>query len=125
MAFSSDGKRIVSGSLDKTVKVWDAASGLERLTLRGHSEEVLGVAFSPDGTLVLSGSYKGTLKVWNAGSGEERLSLNRQIGGLASVAFSPDGKRVLSGGSRGDISLAVWDVTSGEKKLASELFLGK
>ena len=55
VAFSPDGKRIVTGSGDKTVKVWDAATGQEVLALRGHAEDVLSVAFSPDGKRILSG----------------------------------------------------------------------
>ena len=56
MAFSPDGKRIVSGSRDKTVKVWDAATGQETLTLKGHTGSVSSVAFSPDGKRIVSGS---------------------------------------------------------------------
>ena len=55
MAFSADGKRIVSGSEDKTVKVWDAATGQEVLTLKGHTGQVTSVAFSPDGKRIVSG----------------------------------------------------------------------
>ena len=56
MAFSPDGKRIVSGSRDNTVKVWDADSGKELLTLKGHTGGVTSVAFSPDGKRLVSGS---------------------------------------------------------------------
>ena len=54
MAFSPDGRRIVSGSYDKTVKVWDAATGQEMLTLKGHTA-VYSVAFSPDGRRIARG----------------------------------------------------------------------
>ena len=66
MAFSPDGKRIVSGSWDKTVKVWDAATGQETLTLKGHTGAVTSVAFSPDGKRIASGSEDKTVKVWDA-----------------------------------------------------------
>ena len=56
MAFSPDGKRIVSGSQDKTVKVWDAQHRQETLTLKGHTGWVSSVAFSPDGKRIVSGS---------------------------------------------------------------------
>ena len=66
VAFSPDGKRIVSGSGDKTVKVWDARTGQELLSLKGHTSVVCAVAFSPDGTRIVSGSWDKTVKVWDA-----------------------------------------------------------
>src|SRR5262249_9132238 len=54
VAFSTDGKRAVTGSDDQTVRVWDVASGKEVLRLGGHTEEVLAVAFAPDGSHVVS-----------------------------------------------------------------------
>ena len=72
MAFSPDGKRIVSGSWDKTVKVWDAARGQEILTLKGHTDLVTSVAFSPDGKRIASGSEDKTVKVWDASAGAGR-----------------------------------------------------
>ncbi len=68
MSFSPDGKRIVSGSQDKTVKVWDAQTGQETLTLKGHSDLVTSVSFSPDGKRIVSGSGDKTLKVWDISS---------------------------------------------------------
>ena len=69
MAFSPDGQRIVTGSGDGTAKVWDAASGRELLTLKGHSDRVASVAFSPDGQRIVTGSGDETAKVWEAASG--------------------------------------------------------
>ncbi len=64
VAYSPDGSRIVSGSLDKTLKIWDASSGQELATLSGHTSSVLAVAFSPSGDLIYSGSWDRTIKVW-------------------------------------------------------------
>jgi WD40 repeat protein len=58
----------VSGSWDKTVKVWDAQTGQETLTLKGHSDFVTSVSFSPDGKRIVSGSKDNTLKVWDISS---------------------------------------------------------
>ena len=66
VAWSPDGKRIVSGSLDATVKVWDADTGAETRTLKGHTQFVNSVAFSPDRKRIISGSGDNTLKVWAA-----------------------------------------------------------
>jgi WD40 repeat protein len=67
VSFSPDGKRIVSGGY-KTVKVWDAQTGQEMLTLKGHSGGVMSVRFSPDGKRVVSGGEDSTAKVWDISS---------------------------------------------------------
>jgi len=115
VAFSPDGKRIVSGSgtPDNTVRVWDATSGQELLTLTGHMGQVDSVAFSPDGKRIVSAGY--SLKVWDATTGENTLTLTPPILYVNSVAFSPDGKRIVSGSD--DSMLKVWDATSGQETL--------
>jgi WD40 repeat protein len=65
VAISPDGRRVVSGSNDQTVKVWDAASGRDELTVTGHADAVTGVAFGGDGRKVVSGSRDGTVRVWD------------------------------------------------------------
>ena len=83
MAYSPDGRRIASASGDGTVKVWDAATGQETLTLKGHTGGVYGVAYSPDGRRIASASCDQTVKVWDAGTGQESRSPSRDK--LASV----------------------------------------
>ena len=116
MAFSPDGRRIISGSSDNTLRLWDATSGREVLTLKGHTGFVCSVTFSPDGKRIVSGSDYGdnTLKVWDATTGQETLTLKGHIGRVSSVAFSPDGKRIVSAGGDG---LKVWDATNGKETL--------
>ena len=75
VAFSPDGKTVVSGSSDQTVKLWDVESGAEKCSLTGHSDWVMSVAFSPDGRTVASGSHDETVKLWDVESGEEKCSL--------------------------------------------------
>ena len=64
VAFSPDDKRIVTGSEDKTARVWDASTGKEVLQLKGHSSFVFSVAFSPDGKRIATGSYDNTARIW-------------------------------------------------------------
>ena len=111
-AYSPDGRRVLSGSYDKTLKVWDGVSGECLLTLTGHANSVYACAYSPDGRRVLSGSWDDTLKVWNAASGECLLTLTGHKSWVLACAYSPDGRRVLSGS--GDSTLKVWDTASGE-----------
>jgi WD40 repeat protein len=72
VAFSPDGKIVVSGSADKTIRLWDTATGKERQKLEGHDDFVSAVAFSSDGTSILSGSRDKTISIWDTATGEER-----------------------------------------------------
>jgi WD40 repeat protein len=113
VAFSPNGKRIVSGSWDNTIKVWDAVSGKEVFTLRGHTDKVRCVAYRPDGRRIISGSSDNTIKVWNAETGKEILALPGHTDGITSLAYSPDSRRFVSGSNDGTIK--VWDAESGKE----------
>ena len=65
VAYSPDGRLLASGSADKTVRIWDLATGQEIRTLVGHTDWVTGVSFSPDGRRLASSSYDGTVKIWD------------------------------------------------------------
>ncbi|KIM21058.1 hypothetical protein M408DRAFT_53919, partial [Serendipita vermifera MAFF 305830] len=114
ISFSPDGKRIVSGSSDKTIRVWDAETGeVVAGPLEGHDGPVLSIGFSPDGRRIVSGSSDRTARVWNAETGELVTEpLKGHADAVNSVGFSPDGKRILSGSS--DRTIRVWDVETGE-----------
>src|SRR3989338_4936892 len=91
VAFSPDGRTLISGSYDHTLKLWDIASGREIRTLIGHAENIYAVAFSPDGRTIISGSGDNTLKLWDVTSGRELITFSGHSGRVGAVAFSPDG----------------------------------
>ncbi len=114
VTFSPDGSRIVSGSADNTLILWDAKSGKPIIgPMRGHKGWVRAVAFSPNGSRIVSGSYDKTLILWDAKSGKPiGEPMRRHTGAVTSLAFSPDGSRIVSGAS--DESLIFWDAMSGK-----------
>jgi WD40 repeat protein len=112
VAFSPDGKRIVSGSADNTVRIWDALSGAEVLPpLRGHDNTISSVSFSPDSTRIVSGSHDNSIRVWDAVSGAVVLPpLQGHQDSIISVVFSPDGAHIIS---RSKLQNLIWDGATG------------
>ncbi|TFL01175.1 WD40-repeat-containing domain protein, partial [Pterulicium gracile] len=113
--FSPDGTRVVSGSGDKSVRIWDVSTGEEKHKLDGHASTVTSVAFSPDGTRVVSCSYDKSVRIWDASTGEEKHKLDGHRDPVNSVAFSPDGKRVVSASQAKDVHL--WNTITGKHEL--------
>jgi WD40 repeat protein len=109
-ALSSDGQVALSGSEDRTVRVWDTASGICRAVLEGCESWVWACALSSDGRVALSGSEDWTVRVWDTANGICRAVLEGHLSGVLACALSSDGQVALSG-SR-DRTLRVWDTTS-------------
>jgi WD40 repeat protein/formylglycine-generating enzyme required for sulfatase activity/serine/threonine protein kinase len=111
--FSSDGKKIASGSWDNSIKIWDAETGKELQTLKGHTSFVTSVSFSPDGKKIASGSWDNSIKIWDAETGKELQTLTGHTEEITSVSFSPNGKKIASGSW--DNSIKIWDAETGKE----------
>jgi tetratricopeptide (TPR) repeat protein len=112
VAWSPDGRWLVSGSRDRTLKVWDAVHWTEQVTLPGHTSWVSAVAWSPDGRWLVSGSQDRTLKVWDAVHWTEQATLSGHTGEVSAVAWNPDGRWLVSGSW--DRMLKVWEAATGD-----------
>ena len=109
-----NGKQLISGSMDKTIKVWNLATGEEKFTLTGHNDSVIALAVTPNGKEVISGSWDKTIKVWNLETGEEQLTLTGHSSPVYAVAVTPNGKKVISGSE--DNTIKVWNLETGEEQ---------
>jgi WD40 repeat protein len=111
VAYSPDGSHIVSGSYDKTVRIWDASTGAQVKQLDGHTSLVISVAYSPDGSHIVSGSYDNTVRIWDASTGAQVRQLDGHTEAVTSVAYSPDGSHIVSGSY--DKTVRIWDTSTG------------
>ncbi|MGW4774661.1 NB-ARC domain-containing protein [Nocardia sp. NPDC004278] len=110
VAISADGKHIVSGSRDKTLRVWDLESGQLKRVVEGHEQEVKSLALTADGHRVVSGSFDGTVRVWNLASGRLEHTLQGHSGYIYAVAVTADSQRIIVGS--GDRNVQVWNLAS-------------
>jgi WD40 repeat protein len=118
VAFSPDGTHVLTGSFDKTLKLWETATGKEIKTFggpSGHQNLILSVAFSPDGQLLASGAADNTAKLWDTRkAGSEAPIKNLAHANLVdAVAFNPAGAQLATGSHDGTVRL--WDVAKGQQ----------
>ena len=112
MVFRPDGARLASAGRDRTVKLWDAATGIVLRTFAKHTGPINCVQFGPKGNLLASASTDGTVKIWDVATGAIIYDFHGHTGTVFGVTFSPDGKRLASSGL--DKTVKLWDTTGNE-----------
>ena len=114
LAISPDGKILVSGSGDKSIKIWNLPTGKLKSTLTGHSSGVNYLAITPDAKTLVSASWDDTIKIWNLPTGKLKSTLTGHSNGVYSLAISPNGKILVSGS--GDKKIKIWNLQTGKLK---------
>lgn len=110
LAFSPDGKMLITANADNTLISWNVESGALVNIFTGHNDVVTSVSFSPDGTQMVSGSVDRMVILWDVATASVLTQLGGHLDVVTSVAFSPDGKFVVSGSM--DMSLRTWRIDS-------------
>lgn len=106
---------VLSASSDKTVRLWDVATGEELRVLEGYTETINSAAFSPDGMTIVSASADGTIRLWDAETGENVRVMEGHTDSVNSAAFSPDGKTIVSASN--DNSVRLWHLDESRETL--------
>ena len=109
VAFSPDGSTIATGSYDKLVKLWDAATGKELRTLKEHSDAVYGVAFLPGGQQLVSGAGDRTLKIWDVQNGKRLFTISDALDSVYAVTVHPSGSKLAAAGADRMIRTWTWN----------------
>jgi WD40 repeat protein len=118
--FSPDSQWLASPSFSaasgNAIKLWDAATGEELLTMAGHTDWVMALAFSPDGQRLASTSLDGTVRIWSLTSGKETVAISGPPAGYGTrVVYSPNGQEFATNG--GDGTATIWNAMTGEPRL--------
>lgn len=112
MAWSSDSRLLVSGSDDKTLKVWELSTGKSLKTLKGHSNYVFCCNFNPQSNLIVSGSFDESVRIWDVRTGKCLKTLPAHSDPVSAVHFNRDGSLIVS--SSYDGLCRIWDTASGQ-----------
>jgi WD40 repeat protein len=93
---------VISGSDDKTIKIWDVGTGTEKFTLAGHTDSVNAIAVTPDGKTVISGSLDKTIKIWDLATRKEIATFTGESPILC-CAVAADGVTIVAGEESGRV----------------------
>jgi hypothetical protein len=123
VAVTPDGRYVVSGSWDRTVRIWELATGKEVRRLIGQQGHVESVAVTPDGRYIVSGGNDATLRLWELATGEEIRRFAGHEGHVRSVAVTPDGRYVVSGSW--DRTVRIWELATGKevRRLTDDIYV--
>jgi WD40 repeat protein len=108
VAFSPDGRRVVTASSDSTARIWDARTGTPVGARLQHQKAVVSAEFSPDGKRVVTASFDNTARVWDAETGSPLGGPLRHSDQVKTASFSPNGQRVLT--ASWDRTARIWQV---------------
>jgi WD40 repeat protein len=118
VAFAPDGKTVATGGFQE-VKLWDAATGKERFTLRLENEGAYTLAFSPDGKTLAAACRKEGVRLWDAATGKEVAPLQGKFTHAYAAAFAPDGNTLATADGA---KVRLWD--TGTRKERTSLAVG-
>ncbi|MHC5723126.1 MAG: protein kinase domain-containing protein, partial [Nostoc sp.] len=113
VAISPDGKTIASSGDDRTIKLWNLATGKQISSLNGYSQQVNVVVISPDGKTLVSGSNDNTIKIWNLATRKLIRTLDGHSDSVHALAISADSQTMVSGSD--DNTIKIWDLATGEQ----------
>ncbi len=117
LAFSADTTKLISGSADKTSRVWNLADGKDLAKFALHANTVTGVALNSNGTIAVSGAADNTLKIWNvADATKEAFNCAGHTGAISAVVFTPNNQSIISASA--DQTIRLWNPANGQQAAA-------
>ncbi len=112
LTFDIDGKKIISGSADLSMKIWDINTNICERTILFHKRRIYGLCCSPDGTTFASASRDDTAAIWDINTGKILHHIQKHKWGVLALDFSPDSRKLIT--ASGDKTLCLWDVATGK-----------